>query len=78
MLVKVQQLELGVGQWTDTKLGNEQVKAIYRCPAYLTSVQRTPWKNENLDEAQIRNNIYAGNMNNLSYPNDNTQMTEEQ
>ena len=70
MLVKVPQLELDMGQWTDSKSGKEQVKAIYCCPAYLTSVQRTPWKNKNLDEAQVRNKIYVGDMNNLSYPND--------
>ena len=77
MLVNVPQLELDMGQRTDSKSGKEQVKAIYCCPAYLTSVQRTPWKNKNLDEAQVRNKIYVGDMNNLSYPNDNTKMTEE-
>ena len=77
MLEKVQQLELDRGQWTNSKLGKEQVKAIYCCPDYLTSVQRTPWKNKNLDESQVRNRIYVGDMNNLSYPSDNTKMTEE-
>ena len=43
-LLKAQQLELDKGQWTDSKSGKEQVKAIYFPPAYLTSVQRTPWK----------------------------------
>ena len=41
MQVKKQQLELDVEQLTDSKLGNEYVKAVYCHPAYLTSMQST-------------------------------------
>ena len=50
---------------------------IYCFPVYLTSVQRTSWWNKILDGAQEKNKIYVGDMNNLSYPNNNTQTTEE-
>ena len=39
MQVKKQQLELDMEQWTGSKLGKEDVKAVYCHPAYLTSVQ---------------------------------------
>ena len=77
MLVKVPQLELDMGQWTDSKSGKEQIKAIYCCPAYLTSVQRTPWKNKNLDEAQVRNKFMWEIWITLVIPMTNTKMTEE-
>ena len=31
-----QQLELGMEQWTGSKLGKEYIKAVYCHPAYLT------------------------------------------
>ena len=77
MEVKVQQLELDTGQWTDSKLGKDEVKALYCFPAYLTSKQRIWWKNKNLDAAQVRNKIYVGDMNSLSNSNDNIITTEE-
>ena len=39
--VKQQQLELDMEQQTGSKLGKEQVKAVYCHPVYLTSVQST-------------------------------------
>ena len=33
---KKQQLELGMEQWTGSKLGKEYVKAVYYYVAYLT------------------------------------------
>ena len=39
MQVKKQQLELGMGQWTGFKSGEEYVKAVYCHPAYLTYMQ---------------------------------------
>ena len=39
MQVKNQQLELDMKQWTGSKLGKENVKAIYCHPAYLTYMQ---------------------------------------
>ena len=41
MQVKKQQLELDMEQQTGSKLGKEYVKAAYRHPAYLTSMQST-------------------------------------
>ena len=39
MQVKEQQLEPDMEQQTDSKLGKENVKAVYCHPAYLTSMQ---------------------------------------
>ena len=47
MQVKKQQLELGIEQWTSSKLEKIYVKAVYCHPAYLTYT----W-NAGLDEAQ--------------------------
>ena len=52
--VKKQQLERDMEQRTDSKLGNEYIKAVYCHPAYLTSMQSTSqemldWKKHKLD-----------------------------
>ena len=39
MKFKKQQLELDMKQQTDSKLGNEYIKAVYCHPAYLTYMQ---------------------------------------
>ena len=39
MPVKKQQLEPNMEQWTGSKLGKENVKAVYCHPAYLTYMQ---------------------------------------
>ena len=44
MQVRKQQLELDMQQQTGSKSGKEYVKAIYRHPAYLTSMQSTSWE----------------------------------
>ena len=54
MQVKKQQLELDMEQQTDSKLGNDYVKAVYCHPAYLTSMQSTSsellgWMNDKLE-----------------------------
>ena len=41
MLVKKQQLELGMEQLTGSKLGKAYDKAVYRHPAYLPCMQTT-------------------------------------
>ena len=41
MQVKKQPLELDTEQGTDSKLGKEYVKAVYRHSAYLTYMKRT-------------------------------------
>ena len=42
MQVKKQHLEPDMKQWTGSKLGKENIKAVYCHPAYLTSIQTTP------------------------------------
>ena len=54
MWVKKQKLEPDVEQWTGSKLGKEYIKAIYRHPAYLISMQSTSyemlgWMNSKLE-----------------------------
>ena len=44
MQVKKQQLELGMEQWTSSKLGKEYVKAVYCHLAYLIHMQSTSCK----------------------------------
>ena len=44
MQVKNQQWELNMEQQTGSKSGKEYVKAVYCCPAYLTSMQSTSCK----------------------------------
>ena len=39
-----QQLEPNMEQWTGSKLGKENVKAVYCHPAYLTYMQSTSYK----------------------------------
>ena len=41
MQVKKQQLELDMEQWTGSKLGKENFKAVYCHPVYLTYMQTT-------------------------------------
>ena len=41
MQAKKQQFELDIEQQTDSKLGNEYVKAVYCHPVYLTYMQNT-------------------------------------
>ena len=44
MQVKKQQLELDMEQWTDSKLGNEYIKAAYCHSTYLTYMQNTSYE----------------------------------
>ena len=44
MQVKRQQLELDMEQQTGSKWGKEDIKAVYRYPAYLTYMQSTSWE----------------------------------
>ena len=44
MQVRKQQLELDMEQQTGSKQEKEYVKAVYCHPAYLTSMQSTPWE----------------------------------
>ena len=44
MQVRKQQLEPDMEQQTSSKLGKEDIKAVYCHPAYLTSMQSTSWE----------------------------------
>ena len=44
MQVRKQQLELDMEQQTGSKLGKENVKAVYRPPAYLASMQSASYE----------------------------------
>ena len=44
MQIKKQQLETDMEQWTDSKLGEEYIKAVYCHLAYLTYMQSTSRK----------------------------------
>ena len=51
---KKQQLEQDVEQWASSTLGKEDKKAVYRYPAYLTSMQSVShempgWMNHKLE-----------------------------
>ena len=70
-----QQLELGMEQWTGSKLGKEYIKAVFCHPAYLTYIQSTScemlgWMNQ----AEIK--TARRNTNNLRYADDTSLMTE--
>ena len=54
MQVKKQQLQLDMGQWTGSKLGKENVKAVYSHPAYsaymqITSCEMSDWMTHQLE-----------------------------
>ena len=51
MQAKKQQLEMDVEQQTDSKLGKEQIKAVYCHPAYLTYPEYI-MQNARLDETR--------------------------
>ena len=93
MLVKKQQLETDMQQQTGSKLGKENVKAVYCHPAYLTYMQSTScempgWMKHRLEsrlpgEISISSATHgiktAGrNINILSYTDDTTLMAENE
>ena len=65
MQVKKQQLELDMEQWTGSKLVKWYVKAVYRHPAYLTSMQSTSWETLDWKKTQAGIKIAGRNINNL-------------
>ena len=69
MQVKKQQLEPDMEQWTGSKLGKEDIKAVYCHPVYLTYNQITSC-NARLEEAHSVIKIAGRNMNNFRYAND--------
>ena len=69
MLVKKQQLEADMEQWTVSKMGKDYVNAVY---AELIM------QNARVDEAQAGIKISRRNINNLIYGYDTTLMAESQ
>ena len=72
-----QHLELGMEQWTHSKLGKEYVKAVYCHSAYLTYIQSTSW-DAGLDDPQARIKIARRNINSLRYADDTILMAESE
>ena len=59
MQVKKQQFELNIEQQTGSKLGKENIKAVYYHPAYLIYMQsisgkRTGWMKHKLESRLLR------------------------
>ena len=76
MKVKNQQLEPDMEQQTGSKLGKENVKAVYCHCAYLASIAEYIMWNAGLDESQARIKIAGRNISNLRYADDTTLMAE--
>ena len=76
MQFKKNQLELDMEKQTDSKLGKEYVKAVYRHPAYLTYMQSTSYDMDFMKQAGIK--IAGKNINNLRYTDDTTLMAESE
>ena len=78
MQVKEQQLEVGMGQQTGSKLRKKYVKAVYCHPIYLNLYAEYIMWNAGLDEAQVEIKIVGRNINNLKYADDTTLMAESE
>ena len=77
MQVKKQQLETDMEQQTGSRLGKENIKAVYCHPAYLTSMQRTSCE-VLVEEAQAGIKIAGWNIKNLRYADDTTLTAESE
>ena len=81
MQVKKQHLEADMEQWTGSELGKEYVRAVY-CLIYLPCLfnlyAEYIMRNAGLDESQAGIKISGRNINNLSYADDTTLMTESE
>ena len=76
MQVRKQQLEQDMEQQTGSKLGKENVKAVYCHPAYLTSMQSTSWEMLDWMKYKLESRLPGRNINNLRYADDTTLMAE--
>ena len=77
MQVKKQQLEPNIEQWTGSKLGKENIKAVYCHPDYQTYMQNTSCETV-LDEAQAGIKIAGRNINYFRYADNTTLMPESE
>ena len=70
--------ELDMEQWTGSKLGKEDIKAVYRYPAYLIYMQSISCKMLGWMKQQAELKIARRNINNLRYADDTTLMAESE
>ena len=77
MQVKKQKLELNMKQQTDSKLGNEFIKAVYCHSAYSTYMEYT-MQNAGLDATQAGLKIARRYINNLRYTGATTLVAESE
>ena len=78
MQVRKQQLELGMEQWTGSKLGKEYIKAVILSPCLFNLYAEYIMRNAGLEEAQAGIKITRRNINNLRYADDTTLMAESE
>ena len=78
MQVKKKQLELDMEQHTGSKLGKEYVKAVYCHPAYLTSMQSTPWETLGWRKHKLESKLLGEITNKLRYADNTTLMAESE
>ena len=77
MQVKEQQLKLDMEQCTGSKLGKENIKAVYRSVPCLFNLHADYiMRNARLDEEQTGIKVAGRNINNLRYTDDTTLMAE--
>ena len=77
MQVRKQQLEVDMKQQTDSKSGEEYIKAVYCNSAYKLYAEYI-MRNTGLEEAQAGIKIAGRNINNLRYAEDITLLAESE
>ena len=77
MQVKKQHLEPGMEQWTDSKLGKENIKAVLS-PHLFNLYAEYIMRNAGLDDLEAGIKIAGRNFNNLRYADDTTLMAESE
>ena len=79
MQVKKQQIEQGMEQWTDSKLGKKYFKAVcILSPCSFNLYAEYIMRNAGLDEAQAGIKMARRNLNNLRYADDTILMAESE
>ena len=78
MQVKKQQLELDMEQSAGSKLGKEYIKAVYCHPAYLPSIQSTPWEMPAWMKHRLESRLPGEISINLRYADDTILMAERE
>ena len=76
MQVRKQQLEPDMEPQTGSKSGKESIKAVYCHPAYLTSMQSTPWETLGWMKHKLELLSTRRSINNLRYADDATLMAD--